>query len=193
MAARHEPVRTTPAAGKASDCDVVVSRVLDAPRELVWKAWTDPRHVARWWGPHGFTNPVCELDVRPGGAQRIVMRAPDGTEYPCTGVYREVMPPERLVYADDMSEMPEAWHDLVNPDRDRSRPPTLECLVTVTFESQGSKTLLTIRTRFASPAIRDAMAKMQMVEGWTESLERLAAVLAEAATSPQAGQRGART
>lgn len=192
MAARHEPARATPAANE-SDCDVVVSRVFDAPRELVWKAWTDPKHVARWWGPHTFTNPVCELDVRPGGLHRIVMRSPDGSEYPCKGVYREVVPPKRLAYADDMSEMPEEWHDLVNPDRDRSRPPTLECLVTVTFEAQGAKTLLTIRTRFASPEIRAAMVKLQMVEGWTESLERLAAVLAEVSPSAHAARRGSRT
>jgi uncharacterized protein YndB with AHSA1/START domain len=59
--------------------------------------WTDPHHVAQWWGPHGFTNPVCEMDVRPGGALRIVMRAPDGTDYPMTETFREIAAPERLV------------------------------------------------------------------------------------------------
>jgi len=85
-------------ATKEKEHELVPTRVFDAPRELVWKVWTDPKHVARWWGPHGFTNPVCELDVRPGGAIRIHMRGPDGTVYPMTGVYLEVVEPERIVF-----------------------------------------------------------------------------------------------
>ncbi|HYT14944.1 MAG TPA: SRPBCC domain-containing protein, partial [Burkholderiales bacterium] len=69
-------VATTSAAVQPNERTVVITRVFDAPRELVWRAWTDPRHMAQWWGPQGFTNPVCEMDVRPGGALRIVMRAP---------------------------------------------------------------------------------------------------------------------
>ena len=72
--------------------DLTLTRILDAPRELVFRVWTDETHLARWWGPSGFTNPVCEIDVRVGGAWRIVMRAPDGTEYPCQGVYLEIIP-----------------------------------------------------------------------------------------------------
>jgi len=68
--------------------ELVLTRVFDAPRELVFKAWTDPKHVAQWWGPHGFTNPVCELDLRPGGAILIHMRGPDGVVYPMTGTYQ---------------------------------------------------------------------------------------------------------
>src|ERR1700688_4411146 len=83
---------------KSADREVVFTRVFDAPRGLVFKVWTDPKHVAQWWGPHGFTNPVCELDARPGGAIRIHMRGPDGTIYPMTGVYREIVEPERLVF-----------------------------------------------------------------------------------------------
>ncbi len=77
----------------------MITRTFDSPRELVFKAWTDPKHVTQWWGPHGFTNPVCELDVRPGGAIRIHMRGPDGTVYPMTGTFHEVVEPERLVFA----------------------------------------------------------------------------------------------
>ena len=73
--------------------EVVITRVFDAPRALVFKAWTDPKHIARWWGPMGFTNPICELDARVGGAWRIVMRSPTGIEYPCGGVYREIVRP----------------------------------------------------------------------------------------------------
>src|SRR5260370_40570020 len=76
--------------------DLVLTRVFDAPRELVFKVWTNPKHVAQWWGPHGFTNPVCELDLRPGGAILIHMRGANGIVYPMTGVYQEVVEPERL-------------------------------------------------------------------------------------------------
>src|SRR5947208_14779951 len=81
-----------------TDRELTLTRVLDAPRELVFRMWTDPQHVAKWWGPMGFTNPVCEMDVRAGGALRIVMRAPDGTEHAMTGTYREVVAPVRLVF-----------------------------------------------------------------------------------------------
>ena len=70
--------------------ELTIARIVDASRELVFKAWTDPKQVAQWWGPKGFTNPVCEMDVRPGGAFRIVMRAPDGIEYPTTGIFSEI-------------------------------------------------------------------------------------------------------
>src|SRR5580704_17141265 len=94
------PVRSsatlTPAA--APEREVIITRIFDAPRSLVFKAWTDPKHIQRWWGPKGFTNPVCELDVRVGGAWRIVMRGPNGVDYPGSGVYREIVEPERLVF-----------------------------------------------------------------------------------------------
>jgi uncharacterized protein YndB with AHSA1/START domain len=168
VAARNEP--TTESAGP----DFVITRVFDAPRGLVFRAWTDPRHLARWWGPHGFTNPVCELDARPGGAWRIVMRGPDGQEHPAKGVYREVVEPERLVLTIDHSELSEEWHDLVNPARDKSKgKPALEALTTVTFEEHGGKTRLTIRLRFESPEVRGLLEKLGMAEGWSQSLERL--------------------
>jgi uncharacterized protein YndB with AHSA1/START domain len=162
------------------DREFVITRVFDAPRDLVWKAWTDPKHMAQWWGPHGFTNPVCEMDVRPGGAWRIVMRGPDGALHPAKGVYREVVEPERLVMTINHSELSEEWHDLVNPNRDRAAgKPPLEALSTVTCEEQGDKTKLTIRLRFDSAAVRDALLRIGMSEGWSQSLERLAALVAK--------------
>jgi uncharacterized protein YndB with AHSA1/START domain len=158
----------------SADQDFVITRIINAPRALVFKAWTDPKQMAQWWGPKGFTNPVCEMDVRPGGAHRIVMRGPDGTDYPVKGVYREIVEPERLVMTLDCSEHPEAWHDMVKPNRKKGeRNPVGEMLQTVTFEDQGGKTKLTVRTRFNSTAIRDAMVKMGMSEGWAQSLDRL--------------------
>ncbi len=165
--------------------DFMITRIIDAPRALVFRAWTEPRHLARWWGPRGFTNPVCELDVRPGGAYRIVMRAPppEAVEYPLKGVYREVVEPERLVMTMDCSEHPAAWHDLVKSNRQKGEDnPAGEMLTTVTFEEEGGggKTRVTVRTRFESGAVRDAMLKMGMTEGWSQSLERLGSHLAGA-------------
>ena len=163
-----------------TDCEVVITRIIKAPRERVFKAWTDPREMAQWWGPKTFTNPVCEMDVRPGGAYRIVMRSPDGVDYPLKGVYREVVRPERLVMTMDLSEHPDAWHDMLDPGRDKSkgRPP-LYPLCTVSFEDAGEgNTRLTIRMSFASPTLRNAMVKMGMEAGWGQSLDRLEALVA---------------
>jgi uncharacterized protein YndB with AHSA1/START domain len=84
--------------GKLPEGEVTITRILDAPRELVFKAWIDPQQVRQWWGPGKFTNPVCELDARPGGAIRIVMRGPNGIDYPMSGTFREIVEPERLVF-----------------------------------------------------------------------------------------------
>ena len=158
----------------SADQDFVITRIINAPRALVFKAWTDPKQLAQWWGPNGFTNPVCEMDVRPGGAHRIVMRGPDGTDYPVKGVYREIVEPERLVMTLDCSEHPDSWHDMVKPNRQKEDRNTVGMMLqTVTFEERGGKTLLTVRTRFESAAIRDAMVKMGMSEGWAQSLDRL--------------------
>src|SRR6266576_3421118 len=84
----HNASISTPT--ESAQWNLVLTRVFDAPRELVFKAWTDTKHMAQWWGPNGFTNPVCELDARAGGAIRIDMRAPDGAVYPMKGVFEEI-------------------------------------------------------------------------------------------------------
>jgi uncharacterized protein YndB with AHSA1/START domain len=141
--------------------ELVLERVFDAPRELVFKAWTDPKHVAQWWSPKGFTNPVCELDPRPGGAILIHMRAPDGVIYPMHGVFHEVTPPERLVMTTTAVE-------------DESGNPGLEMLNTVTFAEHNGKTKLTLRATVvrSTPAAAGALGGMR--EGWSQSLDRLA-------------------
>ena len=111
--------------------------------------------------------------MRVGGAYRITMRAPDGSEYPVEGTYREIVEPERLVMTMDCSGHSDSWHDAVNPDRDKTKKPALDFGQTVTFEKFGDKTRLTIRSRFDSAKIRDGMVKMGMTEGWSQSLERL--------------------
>jgi uncharacterized protein YndB with AHSA1/START domain len=144
--------------------ELVFTRVFDAPRELVFRAWTDPKRVAQWWGPHGFTNPVCELDPRPGGAIRIHMRAPDGNVYPMTGVYQEVVEPERIVFTSA------ALDDKGNP--------MFEVLTTVTWAEQGGKTKQILRARVIKMSPQAAPYIAGMEQGWTQSLERLTAYVA---------------
>ena len=160
---------------------VTVSRVFDAPRELVWQAWTSPTHMARWFGPREFTNPSCEVDLRVGGAWRVVMRGPDGTDYPLKGVYREIVRPQRIVSTLDVSEHPDAWFDLIEPGRDRSKGrPRYDLSWTVAFAAQGGRTKLTVTNHFPSTALRDAFVKTGMGEGWTQSLDKLAEIVAHA-------------
>jgi uncharacterized protein YndB with AHSA1/START domain len=157
----------TPAAdtNPAMQRDVIIARIFDAPRALVFKMWTDPKHMAQWWGPAGFTNPVCEMDVRPGGTLRIVMRAPDGVDYPMTGVFREVVAPQRLVF--------------VTTPVDAEGKALLEGITTVTFAEQGAKTNLALQTRAVGFAEQAARMLAGMDAGWTQSLERLATLLAQ--------------
>jgi uncharacterized protein YndB with AHSA1/START domain len=150
----------------ATERELVITRVFDAPRELVFKAWTDPKHVAQWWGPKGFTNPVCELNVRPGGAIRIHMRGPDGTVYPMTGVYQEIVEPERLVFT--------------SAALDERGKPLFEVLSTVTFAEQGGKTTLTLQARVVKSTAEAAPYLEGMAQGWTQSLDRFAAFVVNA-------------
>lgn len=148
----------------AGERTLVVSRVFDAAPELLFRAWTDPAQLARWWGPGGFTNPVCEADPRPGGALRIVMRAPNGAEHPMRGVFSQIEPPRRLVFH---------WEAL-----DARGAPLLAGRTTVTFRPLGPRTELTVATSGAA-LVTDAAKMLDGMEaGWTQSLERLAAQVA---------------
>jgi uncharacterized protein YndB with AHSA1/START domain len=156
-ASRH----TGTAATQAPARDLVITRIIEAPRSVVFKAWTDAKQLAQWWGPKGFTNPVCDMAARAGGTLRIVMRAPDGVQHPMTGVVREIVEPERLVFT----------YVAV----DQAGKSLLEGFTTVTFAEHGGKTKLTVATR--AVGLVDYAARMLdgMEEGWTQSLERLAA------------------
>jgi uncharacterized protein YndB with AHSA1/START domain len=142
--------------------DLLLTRVFDAPRELVWKGWTDPKHLMQWFGPDGFTNPVCEVDLRPGGEWRHVMRGPDGTDYPMFIIFREVVIPDRLVFLSYV------------PDREN---PLFEILNIVTFTEQDGKTKFTLEARIlkSTPEAAPMLAGMEV--GWSQSLEHLAALL----------------
>ena len=144
--------------------ELTITRIFDAPRELVFKAWTDPKQLAKWWGPKGFTNPVCEANAKPGGAIWIVMRAPDGTEYPMKGIFREIVEPERLVF-------------VVTPV-DLVGTSLIEAITTVTFAEQGAKTRVTVHAR----AVALVAIGVRMIEGieagWSQSLDRLGELMA---------------
>jgi uncharacterized protein YndB with AHSA1/START domain len=144
--------------------EITITRVFDAPRDVVFKAWTDAEQLAQWWGPKGFTNPVCEIDARIGGALRIHMRAPDGSIYPMKGEIRELVVPERLVFT--------------NIAVDEAGNHIIEGLTSVTFADEGGKTKLTLRTR-GSAVVAKAVAYLQGMEmGWTMSIDKLQALLA---------------
>ena len=152
-------------AGQPGGQVLTLTRVFDAPRDLVFKAWTDPKHVAQWWGPQGFTNPLCELDARPGGLIRIDMRSPEGTVYPMSGVYQEIVEPKRLVF--------------ISAALDENGKPMFEILNTVTFEEQNGKTTLTLQARVITATDQAPQYLEGMEEGWTQSLERLGEYVAK--------------
>ncbi len=148
--------------GTTDDRELLIVRTFDAPRALVWRAWTEPERMARWMSPAGFTIPFNEGKLRPGGAWRAHMRSPDGEDHHCAGVYREIVPPERLVFT-------HAWTD-------EHGKPGPETLVTVTLAEEGGKTVMTFRqTGFSSAESRDGHGG-----GWTECFDKLGELLAEA-------------
>lgn len=141
-----------------SDREMTATRLFDARRELVWKAWTDPKHIGKWWGPNGFTTTTDIMDVRPGGVWRFVMHGPDGRDYKNKIVYIEVEKPKRLVYkhAGDEETEPVSFH------------------VTVTFAEKGGKTELSMRSVFPSAEeLARVVKEYKADEGLTQTLNRL--------------------
>ena len=154
--------RTTPGEDTSAR-EIVLSRVFDAPRELVFKVWTSPEHVVHWWGPNGFTTTIHVMDVRPGGHWDFIMHGPDGTDYPNYIVYEEVVPPERLVYS----------HSGGKGDED------VRFWATVTFAAEGPRTRVTMRSVFPSAAEREYVVREHnAIEGGQQHLARLADYLA---------------
>jgi len=152
--------------------ELVITRVFDAPLELVFKAWTEPERLMRWWGPNGFTTPSFTVDLRVGGVLQYCMRAPDGQDYWGIGVYREIVPPTRIVYTDSFAD-PEG--DPVPPSHyGMSDDHPEETLVTVTFLERDERTSVTLRHTI--PESSEARGGAQ--QGWSEMLERLADELA---------------
>jgi uncharacterized protein YndB with AHSA1/START domain len=146
-----------------SDREVVLRRVFDAPRRLVFEAFTKPEHLVRWFGPRGYTLPVCEIDLRPGGAWRYVLRGPDGEEMGMKGVYREIAAPERLVSTEAYDIPGMGW--------------TPESVVTTTLEERDGQTTLTSRILYQSVEHRDGHVGSGMEAGAAETFDRLAELL----------------
>jgi uncharacterized protein YndB with AHSA1/START domain len=162
MAARDTLAARSSAVAEPAQRELVITRVFDAPRALLFKAWTEPDRLVRWWGPQGFTTPLCTMDVRPGGAFRFCMRSPEGTDHWLQGVYREIIEPERLVCT-------WAWEDAEGKTGHAT-------LVTVTFAEHGAKTKLTLHHAvFESVTARDAHQG-----GWAGALDCLAEYLTNA-------------
>lgn len=153
--------------------ELTITRVFDAPRERVWRAWTEPEVLKRWSGPEGFTLPVCRIDLRVGGAYLFCMRSPEGQDFWSTGVYREIVSPERLVctdsFADEKGNVVPASHYGMTGDF------PLELQVTVTFEDQDGRTLMTLRHAGMPAGEHGEMA----AAGWNGSFDKLAAVVTQ--------------
>lgn len=152
-----------PASRDTADREIVTTRTVNAPRDLVWQVWTQPDHIAHWWGPNGFRTTTHEMTLKVGGIWRFMMHGPDGKDYPNLVVYREIVKPERLVY--DHSE------DKPNPD--------ISFLVTVTFEDVGHKTKVTLHSLFPTAAAREAVRKFGADEGAIQTLARMEEHLAK--------------
>jgi uncharacterized protein YndB with AHSA1/START domain len=142
--------------------DLVLERVIDVPRELVWAAWTKPEHVSQWFTPRPWTVSDCEIDLRPGGIFRTVMRSPDGKEFPNVGCYLEVVPNERLV-----------WTDALLPGYRPSEKPFFTAIVTL--EVQGTGTKYTAIAIHRDEAGRKRHEEMGFHSGWATALDQLVA------------------
>lgn len=162
----------TVSAARHDERELVITRILAAPRELVWKAWTEPERLIRWWGPKDFTAPYCKIDLRVGGAYLFCMRAPDGKDYWSTGRYRDLVAPGRLVCTDSFADadgkvVPASYYGM-GDDWPK------ELLIMVTFEAEANGTRLTLRhVGIPTGEMRELCAT-----GWNESFDKLAASLA---------------
>jgi uncharacterized protein YndB with AHSA1/START domain len=141
--------------------ELKITRILNAPRELVFEAWTDPKHLAEWWGPAGFTNPVCKADAKPGGKIYIEMTAPDGTVYPMNGMFKEIIKPEKIVF--------------ISGALDKNGNTIFEVLNTVTFVNENGKTKLILHAVVDDISDEARPYIDGMNQGWSQSIDRLEA------------------
>ncbi len=152
----------------ASDRELLITRIINAPRELVYEVWTNPEHIAQWWGPNGFTNTILAMDVKPGGIFRLVMHGPDGKDYPNMLEYVDVVKNERLAWIHGTGEIDNEG----------------QFTASVEFEDLGDKTKLTMRMLFTSAEeLRKVVEEFGAIEGNTQTLNRLEAYLASHANA----------
>ena len=150
-------------AAAPADRVLVITRVFDAPRSMVFKAWTERDHLAQWFGPRGFTMTMCQMDLRPGGTYRFGMRSTEGSDHWLKGVYREIVEPEKLAFT-------YAWTD------SEGNPTRPETLLVLTFDDDQGKTRFTLHQSVFESVTACDMHR----QGWTSSLDRLAEVIAKA-------------
>jgi uncharacterized protein YndB with AHSA1/START domain len=150
--------------------DLIVTRIINAPRHKVFKAWTDPELLMQWFAPLPWTTPRAEMDVRPGGSSQVIMRGPDGSEFPNPGVYLDVVQDERIVATNAFAK---AWEPIAKPE-DEADCNALFMVLDLTFEDEDGNTRYTARARHWTIADREAHEKMGFHEGWSVCTEQLA-------------------
>lgn len=160
------------AAAKSAERELVITRIINAPRDLVFKAWTEPERVMRWYGPKGYSMPFCKIDLRPGGVFHYCMRSPEGRDFWGKGIYREIVAPERIVYTDVLSDAKGNTIDPAHYGMGSDWP--TETVVTVTFVEHGGKTKITLQHSVPESVAKRTGAR----QGWIETLDRLAEDLA---------------
>ncbi len=159
---------------KFTNNELIITRIFNAPRKLVWKAWTDPEHFMRWWGPKNFTCPACKIDFRIGGKYHSCMKSAEGQEYWSTGIYKEIVPLEKIVCTDSFADekgnaVPGSYYGMPTDDW------PMEFTITITFEDLGNQTKMTL-THIGIPA---GNMKEMTGTGWNESFDKLAESLKE--------------
>lgn len=143
----------------SSNRELSISRLIHAPRELVWKVWTEPHHIKQWWGPNGFTNTISKMDVKPQGIWEFVMHGPDGTDYKNKHIYKEIIKPEKLVL----------FHET---------GPKFQ--LTATFEAKGNKTLVTLHSLFESAEqLQEVIKVFKADEGMKQNMDKLQSYLTQ--------------
>lgn len=155
-----DPTSPLPARASTGDRELVLTRLIDASREKVFRAWTEPELLKQWFAPKPWTTSHAELEVRPGGTNLVVMRSPDGQEFPNRGVYLEIVPNERIVFTDAYTH---AWEPSDKPFMTAS----------LTFENRSGKTLYTARVLHWTAADREAHEKMGFHPGWAQCAQQL--------------------
>lgn len=156
---------------KKYESELLITRIFSAPRELVWKAWTEPERVMRWWGPKYFTSPICKMDFRVGGSYHFCMQSPEGEDFWSTGVYLEIIPLEKIVCTDSFADengnvVPATYYDM-----EEDFP--LELELTITFEDHNGNTKMILRHIGIPEGITQELTK----QGWNESFDKLAEIL----------------
>jgi len=156
---------------KKYESELLITRIFSAPRELVWKAWTEPERVMRWWGPKYFTSPICKIDFRVGGSYLFCMQSPEGEDFWSTGVYLEIIPLEKIVCTDSFADengnvVPATYYDM-----EEDFP--LELALTITFEDHNGNTKMVLQHIGIPEGITQELTK----QGWNESFDKLAEIL----------------